>query len=148
MDILKTKGLHIAWLVAFIAMLGSLYFSQVRGFPPCVLCWYQRIAMYPLVLILGIGIWRKDSNVVWYALPLAIIGALIGIYHNLLYYNVLPEAAAPCVNGVSCTTQFIEWGGFITIPFLALTAFIFIAVVLLYFQKNASTLPPGKNTPL
>jgi len=146
-NFLKTKGLHIAWLASLAATLGSLYFSEIRGFPPCVLCWYQRIAMYPLVIILGVGILRKDKNAIWYALPLAIIGTLISIYHNLLYYKLLPESAAPCTAGVSCTTKFVEWGGFITIPLLAFTSFLFIIAVMIYFQKNGSILPSDKDSP-
>ena len=76
--------LYLAFLQALIATLGSLFFSEILKFPPCVLCWYQRIAMYPLVLILAMGILKKDKNLPLYVLPLSIIGMLIGVYHNLL----------------------------------------------------------------
>jgi disulfide bond formation protein DsbB len=124
---------YVLWGVALIATLGSLTFSEILGYPPCILCWYQRICMYPLVVIFTVRIITKDKFAIFYALPLAVVGLLISIYHNLLYYNILPEAAAPCRNGVSCTTKFIEWFGFITIPFLSLTAFVIIAG-LLYWQ--------------
>ena len=139
MKIIKNHILYIAWAVSLIAMLVSLYFSNVRNFPPCVLCWYQRICMYPLVLILGVGILRKDKNVFDYALPLSIIGWLISVYHNLLYYKIIPESAAPCVAGVSCTTQFIEYFGFITIPFLSFLGFSIIIISLLIYRKNQTT---------
>ncbi len=118
--------LKIAWLQALVATLGSLFFSEVMQLPPCKLCWYQRIVMYPLVWILGVGIYKKDKNSVIYALPLAVIGLLIAVYHNLLYYGVIPESLAPCTLGVSCTTKFFEWFGFVTIPLLSLAGFVVI----------------------
>lgn len=136
MSFLRKNALYIAWTQALVATLASLYFSEVMHFPPCVLCWYQRIAMYPQVLLLGAGIVKRDKNVIVYSLPLAIIGFLISIYHNLLYYKILPEAAAPCTAGVSCTTKFFAWFGFITIPFLSLMAFTVIIVCLVLFVKN------------
>ena len=123
--------IHLAWAQALIATLGSLYFSQVMGLAPCVLCWYQRIAMYPLVIVLGVGILLRETRIRLYALPLSLIGLAIAIYHNLLYYGVLPESIAPCTTGVSCTTRQIEWLGFITIPLLALVAFAIISVCLI-----------------
>jgi disulfide bond formation protein DsbB len=134
--LIKKYALYAAFIQALIATLGSLYFSEVRKFPPCVLCWYQRICMYPLVLILAVGIWRNDKKVTAYVLPLSIIGGLIAIYHNLLYYNILPEAAAPCRLGFSCTTKFIEYFGFITIPFLSLVAFIVITGLMLAYNRS------------
>jgi disulfide bond formation protein DsbB len=139
MQFLKKYALYIAWFQALIATAGSLVFSEVFHFPPCVLCWEQRIVMYPLVWILAVGIIKKDKNITLYTLPLAIIGLLIGLYHNLLYYNIIPESAAPCIAGVSCTTKFIEWFGFITIPFLSLCAFIVITAAILihnYLNKK------------
>lgn len=121
---------YLAWAIALVSTLSSLAFSELLDYPPCILCWYQRICMYPLVAIFAVGIITKDRLVQWYALPLAIVGFCIAIYHNLLYYNILPEAAAPCRNGVSCTTKFIEWFGFVTIPFLALLGFSAILILL------------------
>jgi disulfide bond formation protein DsbB len=105
---IQKHSLYIAWAISLAAMLGSLYFSNIRGFPPCVLCWYQRICLYPLVAILGVGILKRDKNVFFYAMPLAVIGALISVYHNLLYYKLIPGSLAQCANGTSCTTKFIE----------------------------------------
>ncbi len=135
----KQYGVLVAWGQSVLGMAGSLYFSEFRHFPPCILCWYQRICLYPLVAILTVGIIRKDKNVVFYGLPVAIIGAAISIYHNLLYYKILPESAAPCTAGISCTTKFVEYYGFITIPLLSFCAFLVIIVSLgLYnkFNKN------------
>ena len=116
-----------------VALLGSLYFSNVLGFPPCVLCWYQRIAMYPLVAILGIGLLIRDAKAYLYALPLALTGLGIAVYHNLLYYEILPESIKPCMLGVSCTTRFIEWFGFVTIPLLSLAAFLLVTGALVAY---------------
>src|SRR5688500_7739810 len=103
-----------SWLLSLIATVGSLFFSEVMKFPPCVLCWYQRICMYPLVLVLLGGLFPFDRRVVKFSLPLSLVGLGIAIYHNRLYYNILPESAAPCRQGISCTTVFFEWLGFIT----------------------------------
>jgi disulfide bond formation protein DsbB len=128
--------LYLAWIQSIVATLGSLYFSEVMKFPPCVLCWYQRIFMYPLVFILAVGMVRKDKKIYTYVLPLSVTGLLIAIYHNLLYYQIIPESMAPCVNGVSCTTKFIEWFGFITIPFLSLVAFSVITLCMLFVWRG------------
>src|SRR6266498_1030074 len=131
------NSLYIAWTTAALAVAGSLFFSNVLHFPPCVLCWYQRIALYPLVIIIGVGIIKKDKYLPYYVLPLTIIGGLISIYHNLLYYHLLPNSATPCELGVSCTTKFIEWFGFITIPLLSLAAFIVITgAIVIYLNSN------------
>jgi disulfide bond formation protein DsbB len=128
--------LFAAWLVASIATMGSLFFSEVMKFPPCVLCWYQRIGMYPLVFILLAGLFPVSKSVFKFSLPLAATGWLISVYHNLLYYKILPESAAPCVQGVSCTTVFIKWFGFVTIPLLSLIAFTLILILLFFTYRN------------
>ncbi len=129
----------IAWAVAFIATCGSLYFSEIRHFPPCVLCWYQRIAVYASMIILLVGVLRKDKNVPYYVLPLTTIGTLISIFHNLLYYKLLPESAAPCQAGISCTTQFVEYFGFVTIPLMSLAALLTITISMyLYLRYTRS----------
>lgn len=134
--IFQKYALTIAWFQALVAMLGSLFFSLVMQLPPCDLCWYQRIALYPLVLILGLGIMRKDRTSILYAWPLAAIGWCIALYHNLLYYKILPEAMAPCKAGISCTTRYIEWFGFLTIPLLSLIAFSVILACLYVARKT------------
>ena len=119
----------LAWIVAASSTLGSLFFSEVMKLPPCVLCWYQRIAIYPLVLILGVAWLKDDTRVKLYALPLVVAGLLVAIYHNLLYYKILPESISPCVQGISCTTRQIEWLGFITIPLLSLASFALLTLI-------------------
>ena len=125
-----------AWLIALLATIGSLFFSEVMLFPPCVLCWYQRIAIYPLVLIIGAGIILRDEKLKYYALPVSLSGLLIAIYHNLLYYGIIPESAAPCTEGASCTETHIEWLGFVTIPLLSLAAFAVISVCLFFYKPS------------
>lgn len=127
--------LFVSWLVASVATGGSLFFSEVMLFPPCVLCWYQRICMYPLVFILGAAFLSGDRNYFRYSFPLVISGLLIAIYHNLLYYNIIPESVAPCREGISCTTVFFEWLGFLTIPSLSLIAFGLLFTLLIYLRK-------------
>jgi disulfide bond formation protein DsbB len=124
-------GLYAAWLVAIVATAGSLYFSEVRLFVPCTLCWYQRIMMYPLVILLGVASYRQDRKVVVYALPLAVIGGAFSLFHYL--EQKVPGFSAPtlCRVGVPCNQEYINWLGFITIPFLALVAFVLISVLLL-----------------
>lgn len=132
---IRANLLYVAWFQAAIAMAGSLFFSEVMKLPPCVLCWYQRIAMYPLVLILGVSILRRDFVAKVYGLPIACIGFVIAVYHNLLYYKIIPQSIIPCTSGVSCTSKQIEWLGFITIPFLSLVAFLVIIISLYFFNQ-------------
>jgi disulfide bond formation protein DsbB len=127
---------YVAWSIALLAMVGSLFFSEVMQLPPCVLCWYQRIAIYPLVLIIGTGILMRDERMKYYALPLCLIGLAIAVYHNLIYYGFIPEALTPCTPGASCSERQIEWFGFITIPLLGLGAFVSLLVCLLLYNPR------------
>lgn len=138
LETIKKNALYLAWTGSLIAMLGSLYFSEIANFPPCVLCWYQRIAMYPLVVILGFAIYKRNRDFLLPAFVLSAVGWLISVYHNLLYYEILPEAAAPCIAGVSCTTKFIEWFGFLTIPLLAFLGFTSVIILLTIHWKSTS----------
>jgi disulfide bond formation protein DsbB len=127
---------YAAWVVALLSMLGSLFFSEVMKLPPCSLCWYQRIPMYALVLVVPVGIVLRDRNLAAYALPLALVGLGLAIYHNLLYYGVIAEELAPCTAGVPCNARQIEWLGFITIPLLGLISFAVIVTSLLAHRKT------------
>lgn len=128
--------LYFAWIVSVVATLGSLYFSEVRGYIPCELCWYQRILMYPLSILLGIAAYYGDVAMKKYILPLSIIGGLISIYHYLLQKAPGFEGIKPCTNGVPCNVDYIDWLGFITIPFLALVAFVLISVSMLFLRTS------------
>ena len=133
---LRSNAIYLAWFQALIATLGSLFFSEVMQLTPCLLCWYQRIMMYPLVIVLTVGILLRDMRTKYYVLPLSLIGLSISIYHNLLYYGLISESLAPCTTGISCTTRQIEWLGFITIPLMALTAFIVITFSMLFYRRG------------
>lgn len=133
---LGKNALYLSFAVALTATAGSLFFSEIMVLPPCVLCWYQRIFIYPLVPILTVGILTRDPKVHWYVWPLIIPGLLISVFHNLLYWKLLPEAAAPCQAGISCTTKFFEWFGFVTIPLLSLSAFVVIAILMAIYTRR------------
>jgi disulfide bond formation protein DsbB len=128
--------LYLAWLQSIVAMLGSLYFSEIKHYNPCVLCWYQRILMYPLVLIIAVGLLKKDKEVYKYVLPLSILGWAFAAYHVLLQNGVLPEAIAPCTLGASCTVKYTGYFGFITIPVMSLTAFTVITVCMWLYRRT------------
>jgi disulfide bond formation protein DsbB len=131
-DWLGAASRHIALLAAWIATCGSLFFSEVLGWQPCVLCWYQRILMYPLAILLAIGIVRRDRGLHIYILPFSIAGIGVSLYHYLLIKtDWLPPP--PCAVGVPCTVDYLNWFGFINIPFLALTAFLIISCMMLTF---------------
>jgi disulfide bond formation protein DsbB len=130
--------LFLTWLLAGGSTLGSLFFSQVMDFAPCVLCWYQRIFLFPLVIILAVGLFPFDPKVVKFSLPLAIAGLLTAIYHNLLYAGIIPESIRPCSRGVSCTEEYIELFGFLTIPLLSLLSFALISAILLILKRRTS----------
>ena len=127
--------LYMAWLVAVVSTAGSLYFSNVLGFPPCDLCWWQRIFTYPMVFVLFVGLWRKDVSVPYYILPLAIMGSIFALYQNLIYEGIIPEVIKTCSNGVSCTTKYIELFGFISIPMLSLISYIVIILLNVAFLR-------------
>lgn len=134
----KRQGylLYIAWVVSLVAMFGSLYFSEIKGYIPCELCWYQRILMYPLTLILGIGTFQNDTSVKKFVLPLSIIGGSISLMHYLEQKIPGFGGIKPCVSGVPCSAQYINWFGFVTIPFLALVAFVIIASCMILLKRS------------
>ncbi len=132
---LKEYSSYVAWTIGLVSMVISLYFSEILGIAPCVLCWYQRIFMYPLVFIVGVGIIRRDVNFFWYAIPLSVVGFLVALYHNLLVWHLVPEALVPCTTGVSCVTQTWTALNFITIPLLSLMAFALITLLIMFHHK-------------
>jgi disulfide bond formation protein DsbB len=119
------------WLVATISTLGSLFFSEIMELTPCILCWYQRIFMFPLVVILFVGLYPLDKKVVRYALPIAIIGLLFTVYHCLLFFGFIPENLQPCSRGVSCKDANMVLFGFLPIPLLSLVSFSSMTILLL-----------------
>lgn len=131
-----------AWLIAACATLGALFFGEVMKVPTCSLCWYQRIFMFPLVLILPIGLFPYDPSIVRYALPLATIGWTIALFHVLLVHGYIPESVQPCSQGVPCSQTFVQYFGFVTIPLLALAAFSFLIALLAAAHYKSKKLAP------
>ncbi len=127
---LQDYGGILALVVAVTATLGSLYFSEVAGFVPCTLCWYQRILMYPLTLITLVGIIKQDESLPAYVLPFSLIGMGVSGYHVLIQNGVFSHPAT-CTIGVPCSLRYVNYLGFITIPLLALTAFTLITALML-----------------
>jgi disulfide bond formation protein DsbB len=132
-------GAAAPWLAALVAttcMAGSLYYSEVAHFTPCRLCWYQRICMYPLALILTIAAVRRDRGIRAYAVPLALIGAAISLYHFQL--QLFPEQTTICSAEIPCTTKEVEELGFVTIPFMAFCGFAAITALLASWSPPAA----------
>jgi disulfide bond formation protein DsbB len=131
-----------AWGVALTAMLGSLYLSEIMHFLPCLFCWYQRIAMYPLVFVLGVGILRSDPGVWRYAIPLPVVGFLIAAYHVVIQWRPTLDVGT-CAVGAPCTGRYVAVFGYISIPTMAGAAFLLITALMLLVR----TLEQGGDTP-
>ena len=129
------NSLLLIFTVSLVAILGSLYFSEVQNFEPCTYCWYQRILMYPIPLIAGVALVQKNAKIALTTALFALIGGSISLYHyGIQKISFLTDTAAVC-KGASCTGQYINWLGFITIPFLALIAFVIILLTSLFMMK-------------
>jgi disulfide bond formation protein DsbB len=137
---LAPDAITLAAVVALVTMLGSLYLSEVAHYPPCEMCWYQRIAMYPLTILLGIAVWRRDREIRHYALPLTGIGAALSIYHYQLE-RFPDQSSLSCSVDVPCTTVWIWKFHYISIPFMALSAFVTIATLLLIARTGDDESP-------
>lgn len=135
---MRAALIYPAWVVAIVATLGSLYFSEVRLFVPCTLCWYQRILMYPLVIILGVASYKQDRHVVRYALPLSVLGIGVAAFHYLEQKVPWISSSAVCRSGVPCDVQYINWLGFVTIPLLSLVAFALITALLMATARRGN----------
>jgi disulfide bond formation protein DsbB len=133
---LAANALRLAFFVALIATSGSLFYSEYAKFAPCYLCWFQRIFMYPLVIIFGIAAFKKDYNIFAYTLPLAMTGWLISLYHNYFSYRAI--GLTVCRLGESCFAPYVHEFGYITIPMMALTAFSLIIGLMLINKHHLS----------
>lgn len=127
----KQRALPGAFVVSLIATLGSLFYSEVAGFTPCKLCWFQRIFMYPLPIILGLGLLKKDKKIAKYGLVLSLIGAVIALYHYWLQVSGVESVSCSLVGySPSCSNYFFLRFGYITIAMQSLTAFGMISLLL------------------
>jgi disulfide bond formation protein DsbB len=127
---------YLVWGVALAAMVGSLVLSDVMHLIPCVLCWWQRIFMYPLVVIVGVSILRRDEGWVYTALPMAAVGFAMATYHSLLQWGVIPAEISPCNAVVSCVTKQLSLFGFVTIPFVSALSFAAITIASVLYIKS------------
>ena len=134
---LGKRGILLAFVIALAATLGSLFYSEIAGYAPCDLCWYQRIFMYPQVIILGISLWHKDLGAAKYGLPLAIIGLVIALYHNyiILSGSTLSVCTQSTFTGVSCLQRYVFEFGYVTIPLMSFSAFALVALILYGVRK-------------
>lgn len=129
-DGLGRVALPLAWLVAAVTMAGSLYYSKVQGYVPCELCWYQRIVLYPFAVILAIAAWRRDSSIRVYAIPVLCIGAVISVYHSWIQWFPPASGTSFCTTDTPCTLKYVDEFGFVTLPFMALSAIAVIIALL------------------
>jgi disulfide bond formation protein DsbB len=128
--------IFICWIIASVSTLGSLFFSEIMDFPPCALCWYQRVFMYPLVIVFLVGLFPFDRSIIRYALPLAVAGWGFAFYHYLLYSGFIPESIQPCSQGVSCSETYLDLFGFVTIPLLSLISFSSVIGLLFVLKRR------------
>lgn len=134
-----SKSLFVAWGTAITAMLGSLYFSEIKGYVPCELCWYQRILMYPLVIVLGIAFYDQDRRVYRYVLPISILGMCMSAYHYGIQKIPFMSSLETCTSGVPCGNTYTGYLGFITIPLMAFVAFVIITICMIIIRKDSQS---------
>lgn len=140
LDFIDTHYLKLGFLISLLAALFSMVYSEIVGFAPCYLCWYQRIFTFPMVFIFGAAIWTKERKIVKYVLPMLAVGFIVSVYQNFIYYFNPDASSLPCdASGASCYQQLVsEFGGYISIPMLALTTFfaLMTAVLVAHFYKK------------
>ena len=144
-DGVRNAGLWLAWLVSTVTMLGSLYYSDVKHYVPCELCWYQRICVYPLSVVLLIAAIRRDRSIWRYALPVAAIGMVIAAYHTQL--QAFPDQQSFCSVLNPCTIRYVWEFGFVSLPFMALAALTFVALMMVLVRPSTRTPDPANPPP-
>ncbi|MCQ4633440.1 disulfide bond formation protein B [Shinella sp. CPCC 100929] len=132
------SALFLAWLISLVASGGALFVGEIMGQAPCILCWYQRVFMFPLAVILAIAALSADNGIWRYALPLALGGLSIAGYHVLLYYGLIPEGIVPCGQGPSCADAKMTVFGWVPLPVLSFAAFAAITILLHAIRRNTS----------
>jgi disulfide bond formation protein DsbB len=146
-DDVGRAALPLAWVVASVTTLGSLHYSLVEGFEPCTLCWYQRICIYPWSVVLGIATWRRDVGVRLYAIPVLAVGAVIAAYHSWIQAYPPEGGSSFCTATASCTDRYVWELGFVSLPFMALSACTFMIALLLVarpaVRETTATAPGG-----
>lgn len=133
--LIERYAILTVYLFVWAGTLGSLYFSEIKNLPPCSLCIIQRGLMYPLILIMSIGLWKNDNWLPYYVLPFSVLGLIVSGYHNLLVWGLAPADLIVCSIQLPCTIQEFALFGFITIPLLSFLSFAFIAVGMIIYAK-------------
>lgn len=137
---LRDLALPLAAAIAFVTTLGSLYYSEIAGYPPCTLCWYQRIAIYPQTIVLGVAALRRDTRVWLTSVPLAVAGILLSLWHVII--ERVPSLAGPCESSNPCAIKWVAEFGLLTIPTMALVAGL--SFVVLSLAAAATDRPGGQ----
>lgn len=129
--------LQLLFVASLTALVGSLAYSNIIGFPPCELCWIQRIFMYPQVLLSGMALWKKDKNIVNYLLPLSVLGGIVALYHSLTHLGI-GDGVVGCTSALGdCGKLYVHEYGYITIPLMSLTVFVYlISLSIIYYNSN------------
>lgn len=135
---ISESNIRLMFLIAVTGVAGSIFFSEILKFPPCELCWYQRMCLFPIAVILSVALWKSDQKIGHYILPFIAAGLLISAYHNLLYFGIIPEAISPCTQGVSCTAKQLEIFGFLTIPLMSLISFSLLGFLAIPSSRRKS----------
>ena len=156
----RSTRLYLAWVVALVATLGSLYLSEVLRYQPCILCWFQRVAMYPQALLLGIAAFHGDEDIPRYAIPLASLGLAVALEQNAEDWGLIPvmRVCSPDAGAVPCNTMWPLWSqtfgegaaalnSILTIPVLSMTAFILIIALLAWPRRQAVPAPAAYTDP-
>ncbi len=125
---IKMYLLLVQFVISLAAIFGSLFFSEIMKFPPCNLCWYQRIFIYPIALIILMGLYLGSKDTNKFVTPFVILGLIFSAYHNLVYYKIV-QIIVPCTESSPCTVQQLNYLGFITIPLLSLCAFVALSIL-------------------
>lgn len=130
-------ALQLAFLVALTATLGSLFYSDIAGYEPCKLCWYQRIFMYPQTILIGLALWKKDKSITRYSIVLSVIGGIIALYHYLLQIGIVNSLPCSAVGySASCSQRFVLTYGYVTIPMMALSGFLLILILMIIYRSR------------
>ena len=124
-------SLFLQFLISLFSIFGSLFFSEILKYPPCSLCWYQRIFIYPVAFIILAGVYFKSKDTNKFIFPMAWMGLIFSVYHNLIYYKII-EVIVQCSEASPCTVQQLNYLGFITVPLLSLAAFLALVVINMY----------------
>lgn len=136
----RTNALLFAFVVSLVAMLGSLFYSEIAQYTPCKLCWYQRILIYPQVVLFGIAFAKRDKHIAIYSIVLSVLGSGIALYHYLIQIGTIGEIL-PCTTvgySVSCAEKFVMNYGYITIPMMSLSAFLLILALMVVLRTNSA----------